>query len=365
MGKKDFNILYVDDEEQNLISMKATFRKDYNVFTAIGGKEGLKVMKEHDIQIVITDQRMPGMTGVEFLEVVVPEYPDTIRILLTGFSDVEAIIGAINSGRIFRYITKPWDENELRMTFENARQLYDLQKRNNQLLHELRQKVEEQEKTLKLFMKYVPEAIVQQTLKNSEDSLLGGELRNVAVLFCDIRGFTNVSENLSPKEVVSFLNDYYSIMTACIKQYNGSVTQFVGDEIFAVFGAPVASSNNEERAVFCALEMLEGTKLLNKKYNKRFEREIQVGIGLNSGEAIAGNLGCEDRIGYSVTGDTVNTGKRIESLTKGKPNSILISENIFKKTEKYLICEVWEPIHVKGKKEKIVVYEVLGKKSQN
>lgn len=364
MGKKDFNILYVDDEEQNLISMKATFRNDYKVFTAKSGKEGLAVMKENDIHMVITDQRMPGMTGVEFLEVIVPEYPDTIRILLTGFSDIEAIIGAINSGRVFRYITKPWDENELRMTFENGRKLYNLQKRNNTLLHELKQKVEEQEKTLRLFMKYVPETIVEQTLKNDEHSLLGGELRNVTVLFCDIRGFTTISENLSPKEVVSFLNDYYEVMTEYIRQHKGSVTQFVGDEVFAVFGAPVACNNNEDRAVFCALDMMKGIEAINQKYKKKLKREIQVGIGINSGEAIAGNLGCEDRIGYSVTGDTVNTGKHIESLTKEKPNSILISENVFTKVEKYIEADVWEPVHVKGKKEKIVVYEILGRNSQ-
>lgn len=363
MGKKGFNILYVDDEEQNLISMKATFRKDYNVFTAKSGKEGLQVMKNNEIHMVVTDQRMPGMTGVEFLEVVVPEYPDTIRILLTGFSDVEAIIGAINSGRVFRYITKPWDENELRMTFENGRQLFDLQKRNNVLLKELKQKVEEQEKTLKLFMKYVPEAIVEQSLNNTNDTLLGGELRHVTVLFCDIRGFTNISEELSPKEVVSFLNDYYAVLTEYINQHNGSVTQFVGDEIFAVFGAPVASQNNEERAVFCALEMMVGIEKINEKYEEKLKREIKVGIGINSGEAIAGNLGCEDRIGYSVTGDTVNTGKRIESLTKDKPNSILISENVFSKVEKFIEYKEWEPLHVKGKKEKIIVYEVLGKRT--
>lgn len=361
MKKKDFTVLYVDDEEQNLISFKATFRREYNVFTALSGEEGLKIMKKHAIQLVITDQRMPGMSGVQFLETILPEYPEAIRILLTGFSDVEAIIGAINSGRVFRYITKPWDENELRMTFENARQLFNLQKKNKGLLLELKQKVEEQEKTLKLFMKYVPETIVQSTLSKSEDSLLEGELRYVAVLFCDIRGFTQVSEGLSPKEVVGFLNDYYAIMSDYVKKHHGAVTQYVGDEIFAVFGAPIAAENNEECAVFCALEMREGLKELNKKYEEKFKHKIQFGIGINSGEAIAGNLGCEEHIGYSVTGDTVNTGKRIEMLTKEVPDSILISETIYKKVQKYIHASAWEPVQVKGKKEKLLVYEVSGK----
>lgn len=130
MAKKVFNILFVDDEEQNLITFKATFRKEYNIITAKSGLQGLEMMAKHNINLVITDQRMPQMTGVEFLEHITADYPDTIRILLTGYSDIDAVIEAINTGRIFRYITKPWDERELRMTIENARQLYGLQKEN-------------------------------------------------------------------------------------------------------------------------------------------------------------------------------------------------------------------------------------------
>ncbi|MGB3619511.1 MAG: response regulator, partial [Catalinimonas sp.] len=112
MDSKDFTILYVDDEEQNLISFKATFRRQYNVLTAVSGEEGLAVMRRRHVHLILTDQRMPGMTGVQFLERILPEYPDTIRMVLTGFSDIEAIIDAINNGGVFRYITKPWDERE-------------------------------------------------------------------------------------------------------------------------------------------------------------------------------------------------------------------------------------------------------------
>lgn len=130
MPGKAFSILFVDDEEQNLVTFKATFRRDYTIYTANSALEGLEVMRKHNINLVITDQRMPEMTGVEFLEAILPEYPDTIRILLTGYSDIDAVIDAINTGRVFRYITKPWDERELRMTIENARQLYGLQREN-------------------------------------------------------------------------------------------------------------------------------------------------------------------------------------------------------------------------------------------
>ncbi|MFC2115783.1 adenylate/guanylate cyclase domain-containing protein [Bacteroidota bacterium] len=362
MDDTKFSLLYVDDEEHNLISFAATFRKEYKVFTANTGEEGLKILRNNDIKLVITDQRMPGMTGIQFLEKLIPEFPDTIRMILTGFSDIGVIIDAINSGRVFRYITKPWDENELRMTIENARQLFGLQSRNRELVASLKLKVEEQEQTLKLFIKYVPEQIVKKSLDKSQESIFEGELISISVLFCDIRGFTHMSEELSPKEVVSFLNDYYALMTGVVKQHNGSVNQFVGDEVFASFGALESHPDNELNAVICGIKMMEKLSILNEKYEKKFGREIQMGIGINYGEVVAGNIGSEDRIRYSLTGDTVNTGKRIESLTKDHPNSILISDGIYQKTKELVNVKAWEPVFVRGKKDKILVYEVIGLK---
>ncbi len=362
MSDKSFTILYVDDEPQNLVSFRAAFRREYRILTAESAEEGMEVLRSESVQLIITDQRMPGMTGIEFLERVIPEFPDAIRMVLTGFSDVEAIISAINSGQVFRYITKPWDEQELRMTIENARQLYLLQNRNRQLVFDLQNKVSEQERILRLFTRYVPEPVVDTALSATEESLLEGDLVRIAVLFCDIRGFTPMSEQLSPKEVVGFLNTYYSIMTKSVKRYNGAVNQFVGDEIFAAFGAPVAHTNNEANAVFCALDMMQqGLPELAGIYRERIGQPIRMGIGVHCGEVVAGNLGSEDRIDYSLTGDTVNTGKRIEMLTKEHPNSILISNDMHELTKEFVRTKPWEPLHVKGKKNKILVHEVLGR----
>ncbi len=362
MVTEKFPLLYVDDEEHNLISFEATFRKEYKVHTATNGEDGIAIMRDNDIKLVITDQRMPEMTGIQFIEKIAPEYPDTIRMILTGFSDIGVIIEAINSGKVFRYITKPWDENELRMTIENAKQLFGLQINNRELMTSLQQKVEEQEQTLRLFIRYVPEQVVKKTLENSQEAIFQGELRDVAVLFCDIRGFTPMSEELSPKEVVSFLNDYYTIMSEIVKQYNGTVNQFVGDEIFAAFGAPEMFPDNETNAVYCAIKMMENLSKLNEKYQEKFKREIQMGIGVNYGEVVVGNVGSAERIRYSLSGDTVNTGKRIESITKDYPNSILISDSIYERSKEVIDAKAWEPIAVKGKKDKILVYEVIGRK---
>jgi len=118
------NILYVDDEENNLFSFKANFRIKYNVYTAISGFEALEILKSTPISVIITDQRMPEMTGVAFLEKVCELYPDTIRILLTGYSDISAVIEAVNKGKIFHYLNKPWNEEELDETIQRAYEIY-------------------------------------------------------------------------------------------------------------------------------------------------------------------------------------------------------------------------------------------------
>lgn len=118
------SVLYVDDEENNLFSFKATFRLKYNVHTAISGKDALEIIKNKTIDIIITDQRMPEMTGVEFLEKVIDINAEPIRILLTGYTDMTAVIDAVNKGKIFHYLTKPWNENELDDTIQRAYQIY-------------------------------------------------------------------------------------------------------------------------------------------------------------------------------------------------------------------------------------------------
>jgi len=132
-------ILYIDDEEDNLTVFNAAFRRDYEVHLAISGHKGLEIMKEHNIQLVITDQRMPEMTGIEFLENIIPHYPDCIRMILTGFSDVEAIIQAINKGRVYRYVTKPWSKEEFKITMDHALETYSLKQQNKKLIKDMKE----------------------------------------------------------------------------------------------------------------------------------------------------------------------------------------------------------------------------------
>ena len=124
MAAKKISVLYVDDEENNLFAFKATFRTKYQVFTATGGAQALSILADHSIMIIITDQRMPGMTGVDFLGQVLEKYPDPVRILLTGYADMSAVIDAVNKGKIFHYLTKPWNEEEIDHTLQSAYEKY-------------------------------------------------------------------------------------------------------------------------------------------------------------------------------------------------------------------------------------------------
>jgi sensor histidine kinase YesM len=131
-----FSILYVDDERPNLLSFKASFRRDYRIFTASSGKEALEIMDQQPIDLVISDQRMPEMTGVELLEQVLNRYPDPVRMVLTGYADIKAIIDAINKGKVYYYITKPWKHDELKLVIDNALEAYRLKKENRALAQE-------------------------------------------------------------------------------------------------------------------------------------------------------------------------------------------------------------------------------------
>jgi len=138
MEDEKITVLYVDDEEHNLISFKAGFRRTFKVFTAINANEGRKILDKEDIHVIITDQRMPEETGVDFLCSILDKHPSPIRMLLTGYSDIEAVVDAINKGQVYKYITKPWNEHELELNIRNAYEVFNLRRENKALLDKLK-----------------------------------------------------------------------------------------------------------------------------------------------------------------------------------------------------------------------------------
>lgn len=362
MTDEPVSLLYVDDEAHNLTAFRAAFRREFRVFTSERPREAIEVLRQNDIPIVITDQRMPEMMGVQFLEAIIPEFPDTVRMILTGFSDVDAIIRAINSGRVYRYITKPWDEQEMRMVLKGAADLVRLRRRQVQLVEELQGRVAEQERIMRIFQRYVPESVVREALSRDENaSLLHGETRIVSVLVADIRGFTALAARLDPPAVVALLNDYFGVMSTLVRRHNGSVNKFLGDGLLAIFGAPVSYLENQHNAVLCALDMVDSLQELSGRHPELQGRPLVIGIGVNTGEAVVGNIGSEDRVEYTVIGDVVNVASRLEDLTHETPNGILIGESTYEAVRSQVATRLVGNKVLRGRAGEVSVYQVTGR----
>jgi adenylate cyclase len=238
----------------------------------------------------------------------------------------------------------------------------DLKQLNMGLLKSMQQRIEEKEKMLALFSRFVPPEVINKHMQSEIIGFSDAELKHCAILFCDIRGYTSLVENESPGNAVKILSVFYTVMSDIIKTFSGMVVQYVGDEIFAIFGKPFSFLEYERNAVFCAIEMMNQLTILNELCKDLAHSPIKIGIGINAGQVITGTLGSDVKIEYCVTGNNVNTGKRIESLTKGKPNTILISETVFEKVKDLIDVLTWKPIKVKGRTDPLQIYEVTGKK---
>lgn len=214
-------------------------------------------------------------------------------------------------------------------------------------------------KTLSVFKQYMAPQVVDKLTKGNEFELhLGGEKRDVAVMFVDIRGFTPMSENLNPEQVVGILNEYLSLTTECIFKHNGMLDKFIGDATMAVFNAPFDLEDYLYEAVATAWDIKNGSAGLEKKLMEKFGKTVSFGIGVNCGEAVVGNIGCKFRMDYTAIGDTVNTAARLES--RAEKGQILISEKLYLALKDRILAEEIGEMSLKGKSEKILVYQVTG-----
>jgi adenylate cyclase len=219
--------------------------------------------------------------------------------------------------------------------------------------------LEEREKIKSAFGKFVNKEIAEAALR--DDLRLGGERKKVAILFSDIRSFTAISEKLEPEEVVEFLNSYMTKMVACVEMTNGIVDKFMGDAIMAVWGTPISRGNDTENAINSALLMRRDLIEFNKDRGGVKKPLIQIGCGINTGTVLAGQIGSENRMEYTVIGDPVNLASRIEALNKPFGTDILIGEDTYRLVKDIYAVEKMKQIRVKGKIEPQQIYAVLGR----
>jgi adenylate cyclase len=212
-----------------------------------------------------------------------------------------------------------------------------------------------------IFQRYVPKEVVDEVLRRKDDSMLVGEERRVTVLISDIRGYTSITERLKPEQVVWMLNEYFAEMVEIVFKHGGIVDKFMGDSIMAFFGAPISYGDDARRAVSVGLEMIDKLNEINRRRKDRGEEEIKIGIGISTGFVVAGNIGSNKKMEYTIIGDDVNLASRIENLTRSYPNGILISQNTYNQVKDLVDVDKLEPVMVKGKSAPIQIYWVKGR----
>lgn len=220
---------------------------------------------------------------------------------------------------------------------------------------------EKEKKRIKsIFQRYVSSQVVEELLMSPDRVVLGGRRKEITVLFADIRNFTGMASRMAPEEVVSILNEFFTMINEVIFKYNGTLDKYIGDAVMAIYGAPIEEENHAERALETALEIQKRMGLLEKRFLERGIEPIKIGIGITTGEAIIGNIGSLRRMEYTAIGDSVNLASRLEEVAK--PDQILISENTYRMVKDIVKAKVLKPMAIRGKDELVQVYEVLGLK---
>lgn len=279
------------------------------------------------------------LLGILFMTIFVTVMIKPIRLLVNG-------VGAIAAGNF-----------DQKINIKRADELGDL----TDAFNEMAKSLKEKEVMRGAFSKVVTKSVMDHLIQHPDGLKLGGEKKPVTVFFSDIRGFTPMSEALTAEEVVHILNEYFTAMTAIIFKYEGTLDKYMGDAIMAIWGAPIEMSDHAERAVMAAIEMGEKMKELQAKWRMEGKREVNIGIGINSGDVVVGNIGSNERLEYTAIGDNVNLTQRLESVAE--KGQILISAATYERVKNKVNATMLDPIKVKGKTEKVLAYSVQGLKT--
>lgn len=227
-----------------------------------------------------------------------------------------------------------------------------------------RREQQEKMKIKQAFSQYVMPALIEEILKDPSKLKLGGDKRYITIMFSDIRGFTTLSEKLSPEQLVEVMNMYLTRMTDIILENRGTVDKYIGDAIMAFWGAPIPEPEQKRLAVRTAIEMKHALVEVNKDLKDRGLPAIDIGVGINSGDVIVGNMGSDKRFNYTALGDHVNLASRLEGLNKFYHSNIIISEFVYDDVADMFVCRDLDLVKVKGKTQPVKIFEVLLKKDK-
>lgn len=343
------SILVIDDNDINrdLLS-RYLEQQDHSVMVAENGYEALEMVKTNTFDLILLDIIMPKINGLQVLQKI--KSNDTWRdipvIMISSLGEMDSVIRCIEMGAD-DYLTKPFNSVLLKARINSSlkkKQLHDLEKDQKRILKET-------------FGKYVAQEVRDEVLLGRIP--IDGELKDVTVLFADLRNFTPFTESTPPKEVVRILNGYFTEMAPAISRHHGSLLRVVGDEIFAVFGAPLYLKDHPRHSVETALEMRRLLLVVNDKLEQQGYSPLKHGVGIHSGPVVAANIGSPDRLVYDLVGETVNLASRIQDLTKAFTADIIISSVTRAALGDGFAVEKLPTTTVKGIEKPVEIYRVL------
>lgn len=353
-------ILAVDDlpENRDLVS-RLLSRVGHTVITAESGEEALELLETMGVDVVLLDLMMPGIGGAEVLQHL--KNDDRLRatpvIMISGRQDMDQIVACIEAGAD-DYLLKPFNPVLLQARISAGIERKRWFDREDQY----REQLERRERFIRAtFGRYLSDEIVEEILESPEGLNLGGDLREVTIMMSDIRGFTTLVEHLPPQQVVTLLNRYLGRMTDIILEYGGTIDEFLGDAVLAVFGAPKKQDDDTERALRCALAMQAAMDEVNEANIKDDLPALSMAIALNTGSVVAGNIGSERRSKYGFVGHAMNVTSRIEDAAG--PGEVLISNSTRAKLPNALVVGDRRELSAKGIEEALVVFPLTEVKS--
>lgn len=348
-------ILVVDDNAMNrdLLSRRLE-KRGFQVAIAEDGGQALEWLAENPCDLVLLDIMMPGLSGLEVLERIRAERDGTELpvIMATAKGEQSDIVGALRQGAN-DYVTKPLEfpvvlarvnaQLELKAANDRIRALADAVEKRNVFIR-------------KVFGRYLTDEVAETLLASPEALELGGERREITILMADLRGFSTLAAERDAREVMTLVNHFLAEMAEVIMAHGGTIDEFIGDAVLALFGAPRPLDDHARRAVACAREMQQAMVRVNARNREAGLPEVATGIGINTGEVIVGNIGSEKRSKYGVVGSHVNLASRIESLTAG--GQVMISERTRALCGDELVLRNTREERLKGFGRAVLVHEV-------
>jgi len=307
--QKRSTIMIVDDEEPNLRQLEMMLARDYAVVTAKNGREALDALRGSNVSVVITDQRMPAMSGIEFLIEAEKLHHPATRIILTGFADLKSVVDAMNKGKVFRYLTKPIDEAELMSAVNQGYEHFMTEQTNLSLMSQIKELMEDNAQMSKQLNRTPSEMKSRNTLFIQEPKRV-----NLAVMMIDIRGFSEFSKKHSPAETISILQSIYQPIHKLIYETGGSVDKHMGDGLMAIFG--LDGRSGIQQSIIAAEQIANTYPMIANSLIAQTATPLKIGIGVAAGEVVMGMLGTEARSELAIIGQAANLAARLQELTK-------------------------------------------------